>query len=93
MNKTESSKTIRTLRIDLTSEQYQNLKEQAEQQKRTLKDYTALKLTGDTKGVQLLSDQIMQIMPAFYNLVSEVENESVRNELMDFGGAICRYLK
>lgn len=95
MNRTEftRSKNSKNIRISLSDEQHQNLLERAAEQHSTLKDYTKNKLLDDTLGVKLLSDRIMQLMPRFYNLVSEIDNPNIRKELADFGGTICRYLK
>lgn len=95
MNRTEftRSKNSKNIRISLSDEQHQNLLERAAEQHSTLKDYTKNKLLDDTLGVKLLSDRIMQLMPRFYNLVSEIDDPNIRKELTDFGGTICRYLK
>lgn len=93
MNSNELSKPKKFIRIELSMEEHQNLKDQAIQQHCPLKTYISNRLLDDKLGSKLLSDRIMQMMPSFYNLVSEIDDISIRNELMDFGGAICRYLK
>jgi len=88
-----TSKQTRTIRLNLSIEEYQQLIDQIEQQHCTQKSYIKNKLLSDELGAKLLSDRIMQMMPAFYNLIAEVNDPSVRKRLEEFGGTICQFLK
>lgn len=91
--KTIKSAKNKIIRIDLSEAQHQDVQHRAMEQHITIKAFAKNKLLDDTLGVKLLSDRIMQLMPRFYNLVSEIDNPNIRKELADFGGTICRYLK
>ncbi|MCI6866998.1 MAG: hypothetical protein MR871_03455 [Lachnospiraceae bacterium] len=96
MNSTQTdqlSKKKKSIRITLSLDEYQILMEQALQQHCPLNQYISHKILDDKLGVKLLSDRIMQMMPLFYNIIAGINDTSIRNELTEFGGAICRYLK
>ena len=44
-------------------------------------------------GPGMRAREIMQLMPEFYQQVSQVGDAELRRQLMDIGGAICRCLK
>ena len=61
MNPNELSKPKKFIRIELSMEEHQNLKDLAIQQHCPLKTYISNKLLDDKLGSKLLSDRIMRI--------------------------------
>ena len=89
----EGTSRIRRLRIELSEIEHQKVLDMAKEERCTLKTWTRKKLLDDVAGATQLSDQIMKLMPDFYNLVDEVGDKAIQKSLRDIGGAICRYLK
>ena len=77
----------------MASEEYDALKSEAKEKKISMSHLVRVKVTDTQDGVQALSDEIMKLIPRFYYLVEQIEDETVRKGLMEIGGQICQLLK
>lgn len=83
----------KTIKSRVASEEYDALKSEAKEKKISMSYLVRVKVTDTQDGVQALSDEIMKLMPRFYYLVEQIEDETVRKGLMEIGGQICQLLK
>lgn len=83
----------KTIKSRVASEEYDALKSEAKEKKISMSHLVRVKVTDTQDGVQALSDEIMKLIPRFYYLVEQIEDETVRKGLMEIGGQICRRLK
>lgn len=83
----------KTIKSRVASEEYDALKSEAKEKKISMSHLVRVKVTDTQYGVQALSDEIMKLIPRFYYLVEQIEDETVRKGLMEIGGQICRRLK
>lgn len=83
----------KTIKSRVASEEYDALKSEAKEKKISMSHLVRVKVTDTQDGVQALSDEIMKLMPRFYYFVEQIEDETVRKELMEIGGQICQRLK
>ena len=93
MSQEKNNNLYKTLKLKLSLEEYNYIQGQANQQRSTIQSYCRNKLLDDRLGVKLLGDRIMQLMPQFYILVSEISDPVLQKKLTDLGGKICQYLK
>lgn len=83
----------KTIKSRVASEEYDALKSEAKEKKISMSHLVRVKVTDTQDGVQVLSDEIMKLIPRFYYLVEQIEDETVRKGLMEIGGQICQRLK
>ena len=83
----------KTIKSRVASEEYDALKSEAKEKKISMSHLVRVKVTDTQDGVQVLSDEIMKLIPRFYYLVEQIEDETVRKGLMEIGGQICQLLK
>lgn len=83
----------KTIKSRVASEEYDALKSEAKEKKISMSHLVQVKVTDTQDGVQALSDEIMKLIPRFYYLVEQIEDETVRKGLMEIGGQICQLLK
>ena len=83
----------KTIKSRVASEEYDALKSEAKEKKISMSHSVRVKVTDTQDGVQALSDEIMKLIPRFYYLVEQIEDETVRKGLMEIGGQICQRLK
>ena len=83
----------KTIKSRVASEEHDALKSEAKEKKISMSHLVRVKVTDTQDGVQALSDEIMKLMPRFYYLVEQIEDETVRKGLMEIGGQICQLLK
>lgn len=93
MNTTNRKQKYKTIKINVTEEEHQILSVKANEMKYSINQYVKLKALDERVGAEQLSRQIMQMMPAFYNQVDQLEDTHARHWMMEFGGAVCRCLK
>lgn len=87
------SRDTKSIKIDVSLEDHQYLSEQAKQWKISTRSYVKMKALDRETGPGMRAREIMQLMPEFYQQVSQVGDAELRRQLMDIGGAICRCLK
>ena len=80
-----------TIKIELSKEEYQQVRERAEQKHITMKEYGRLRLLDDVRGTEELRREIMTAMPDYYNHVSELTDSRLYSFFLDFGETLCRY--
>ena len=83
-------KEAKYIKIKVNMDQYNRIKQKAEEQSLTLQDYMVLKGTDDTKGTKELRNSISKMIPDYYNQIKGVGNAELQQCLRDFGGALCR---
>lgn len=83
----------KSIKIVLPVEDADYIAAQAKRQNVSQRKYIQTKLLDTTVGIRELKDTMMQKMPGYYRLVQQVEDSSLRQELLDMGGALCRCLK
>lgn len=83
----------KTIKSRVASEEYDALKSEAKEKKISMSHLVRVKVTDTQDGVQALSDEIMKLIPRFYYLVEQIEDETVRKGLIEIGGQICQRLK
>ena len=83
----------KSIRIDLSEKEHARLSEYAHQMKHSLRGYAKLKVLDTATGVEDQRRRVFQLMPAFYNLVAEIEDRNTREALKEIGGKLCRSLK
>ena len=86
-------KTIKTIKIELTEEEYEQISAQAGQMKLSLRKYAKMRVLDQELGPDMRCRQIMQLMPLFYIATNRVTDSNARQELWNVGGQICRCLK
>ena len=83
-------KEAKYIKIKVNMDQYNSIKQKAEEQSLTLQDYIVLKGIGDAKGAEELRNSISKMIPDYYNQIKGVGNAELQQYLRDFGGALCR---
>ena len=86
----ENSKTVKIL---LNEKEYNFISEEATKMNLSIRKYVKQQALDNTAGDTMRCDQIMKIMPKFYNATKQIEDMHVRHELTELGGAICRFLR
>ena len=89
----KNTKIIKTIKIELSKEEYDQVSEQAERMKLSLRKYAKMRVLDQEPGPDMRCRQIMQLMPLFYCAADKVTDNSVQQELRKIGGQICRCLK
>lgn len=87
------NKTIKTIKIELTEQEFNQVSEQAKRMKLSLKKYAKMRVLDQEPGPDMRCRQIMQLMPLFYLNVEKVEEDAIQHTLLEIGGRICQYLK
>lgn len=83
----------KTIKIELSKEEYDQVSEQAERMKLSLRKYAKMRVLDQEPGPDMRCRQIMQLMPFFYCAADKVADSNVHQELWKIGGQICRCLK
>lgn len=83
-------KETKYIKIKVNVDQYNILKQKAEEQNQTLSDYMVLKGMDDSKGTREIRNYIVKMLPDYYNRIKGVGNKELQQYLRDFGGALCR---
>lgn len=86
-------KITKTIKIELSKEEYDQVSEQAERMKLSLRKYAKMRVLDQEPGPDMRCRQIMQLMPFFYHAADKVTDNSVQQELRKIGGQICQCLK
>ena len=86
-------KITKTIKIELSKEEYDQVSEQAERMKLSLRKYAKMRVLDQEPGPDMRCRQIMQLMPYFYHAADSVADSNVQQELWKIGGQICRCLK
>ena len=89
----KNTKIIKTIKIELSKEEYDQVSEQAERMKLSLRKYAKMRVLDQEPGPDMRCRQIMQLMPFFYHAADKVADRSVQQELLNVGGQICQCLK
>lgn len=79
-----------TLKIEIPKEIYPTIKQRANDQHISLKEYVSLKATDDVRGAEEFRREIIKQMPNYYNMVKEVPDQRLKDNLIKFGGFLCR---
>ena len=74
-------------------EEYDQVSEQAERMKLSLRKYAKMRVLDQEPGPDMRCRQIMQLMPYFYHAADSVADSNVQQELWKIGGQICRCLR
>ena len=86
-------KITKTIKIELSEEEYHQVSEQAERMKLSLRKYAKMRVLDQEPGPDMRCRQIMQLMPYFYHAADSVADSNVQQELWKIGGQICQCLK
>ena len=86
-------KITKTIKIELSEEEYHQVSEQAERMKLSLRKYAKMRVLDQEPGPDMRCRQIMQLMPYFYHAADSVADSNVQQELWKIGGQICRCLR
>ena len=86
-------KITKTIKIELSEEEYHQVSEQAERMKLSLRKYTKMRVLDQEPGPDMRCRQVMQLMPYFYHAADSVADSNVQQELWKIGGQICRCLR
>ena len=86
-------KNTKTIKIELSEEEYHQVSEQAERMKLSLRKYAKMRVLDQELGPDMRCRQIMQLMPLFYCAADKVTDKSVQQELWKIGGQICQCLR
>ena len=89
----KNTKIIKTIKIELTEQEYDQVSEQAERMKLSLRKYAKMRVLDQELGPDMRCRQIMQLMPFFYHAADKVTDSNVKQELWNVGGQICRCLR
>lgn len=89
----KNTKIIKTIKIELTEQEYDQVSEQAERMKLSLRKYAKMRVLDQELGPDMRCRQIAQLMPLFYHAADKVADSNVHQELWQIGGQICRCLK
>lgn len=79
--------------LRVTEEEFNYITQQSGDMNISTNSYIKKKLLNDAEGCKIQLDQIMQLIPRLYYLISKVEDSSLRHELNAVGGQICQCLK
>ena len=83
-------KEAKYIKIKVNMDQYNRIKQKAEEQSLTLQNYLVLKGTDDVNGAEELRNSISKMLPDYYNRIKGVGNAELQQYLRDFGGTLCR---
>ena len=83
----------KTIKIELSEEEYDQVSEQAERMKLSLRKYAKMRVLDQEPGPDMRCRQIMQLMPFFYCAADKVADSNVHQELWKIGGQICLCLR
>ena len=86
-------KITKTIKIELSEEEYHQVSEQAERMKLSLRKYAKMRVLDQEAGPDMRCRQIMQLMPYFCHAADSVADSNVQQELWKIGGQICRCLR
>ena len=86
-------KITKTIKIELSEEEYHQVSEQAERMKLSLRKYAKMRVLDQEPGPDMRCRQIMQLMPFFYHAAERVADSNVQQELWNVGGQICQCLR
>ena len=86
-------KNTKTIKIELSEEEYHQVSEQAERMKLSLRKYAKMRVLDQEPGPDMRCRQIAQRIPLFYRATDKVANRNVQQELCVIGGQIWRCLK
>ena len=86
-------KITKTIKIELSEEEYHQVSKQAEQMKLSLRRYVKMRVLDQEPGPDMRCRQIMQLMPFFYHAAERVADSNVQQELWNVGGQICQCLR
>ena len=86
-------KNKKTIKIELSEEEYHQVSEQAERMKLSLRKYAKMRVLDQEPGPDMRCRQIMQLMPFFYHAAERVADSNVQQELWKVGGQICQCLR
>ena len=86
-------KNKKTIKIELSEEEYHQVSEQAERMKRSLRKYAKMRVLDQEPGPDTRCRQVMQLLPLFYCAADKVTDKSVQQELRKIGGQICQRLR
>ena len=89
----KNTKIIKTIKIELTEQEYDQVSEQAERMKLSLRKYAKMRVLDQELGPDMRCRQIIQLMPFFYHAADKVTDSNVQQELWNVGGQICRCLR
>ena len=89
----KNTKIIKTIKIELTEQEYDQVSEQAERMKLSLRKYAKMRVLDQELGPDMRCRQIMQLMPFFYHVADKVADSNVQQELWNVGGQICQCLR
>ena len=89
----KNPKKIKTIRIELSEEEYHLVVKQAEKMKIPIRRYAKMRVLEEEPGPDMRCRQIMQLMPRFYLAADRVTDSEVRQELQEIGGCLCRFLR
>ena len=93
MNLQKNTKNKKTIKIELSEEEYDQVSEQAERTKLSLRKYAKMRVLDQEPGPDMRCRQIMQLMPFFYHAAERVADSNVQQELWNVGGQICQCLR
>ena len=89
----KNTKNKKTIKIELSEEEYDQVSEQAERMKLSLRKYAKMRVLDQEPGPDMRCRQIMQLMPFFYHAADKVADSNVQQELRKIGGQICQCLR
>ena len=89
----KNNKITKTIKIELSEEEYHQVSKQAEQMKLSLRRYVKMRVLDQEPGPDMRCRRISQLMPLFYCAAGTVTDSNVQQELWKIGGQICQCLK
>ena len=89
----KNTKNKKTIKIELSEEEYDQVSEQAERMKLSLRKYAKMRVLDQEPGPDMRCRQIMQLMPFFYHAAERVADSNIQQELWNVGGQICQCLR
>lgn len=78
----------KSIRVVLTPEEHAFITMKAKEQKVSVQCFGKTKLLDETKGVNELKDTIVRLLPAFYNLVKQVDDSTLKKDLNNWGNLL-----
>ncbi|MEY8232662.1 hypothetical protein AALA82_13725 [Oscillospiraceae bacterium 50-16] len=92
-NTERKNKEKKIIKIELSEEEHQKVKESAKKRGLTLKEYGRMKVLDSTEGIDSISRHIACIVPKFNNLVEKVPDIQLRNNFYDWGSELWLCLR
>lgn len=89
----QTEKKIVQTRIELTEDEHILLKQKAAEKCIPLRTYIKGKVLDESQGTAELADKIMKIMPRLHVLIAQIENEALKEELLQVRRELCQRLK